>query len=1143
MRSKQRDTLLLIGDKNSDRVALRSTFESKFYILEAESIHQGTLLLQQNSGFIALVLVDAPLEKGEELTDLIEACRPDEKHKIPVICLIDGTGTGHNEEYAFILGADDVVTKPYTTLSIQRRVQILVDLTGHQMNLEKMVGEQSEVIRRNNQVMVDTLSTVLEYRSAESGHHVLRIRRFTKVLLEEVAKNHPEYGLRQHDIDIITSAAALHDIGKVSIPDVILNKPGRLTKDECAVMKTHTTIGSQLVEGLKAMGDEEYLSYIRDITLYHHERWDGKGYPHGLKGDEIPLCAQVVGLVDAYDALTNERVYKKAYSHEKAVSMILNGQCGLFSPELLECFKQVQEEFYDLSQQYADGRDPQSDDIRMPAAEARVDRTAIQPGSALHLSQQKNQALLHYINCTIMEMDMDKRAYHIIYNPNPDFGRLFDGASFAEVPERILNEGMHPDDRHRGSEQFGEGMMQMFHQGVNRYSFSCRMYGALENQYVPYTITLQKVHTDDEKARLLLVIFRREEGTQTQPKRRTALWEVPAIQEMSSASLCIMNDDALTVRQGIGSLTHLTGYQLNEMWSEFSNSLVAMVVSQDQETVRQSLRKKNSRSGKSELVFRLRGKYGPVWVLGKSRTQVDVDGVEYHYATVTEISEVKKKYDLLERSTRRMQVVFDQTDNVFFEWEAATDHMTYSDAWEKRFGYSLERERFSEQLRRGVHFHPDDLPQVRAAARLMAYEGGEGTVVDFRVANADGRYFWSRARAAAVFDEEGKLSHVVGVVYDIDALKSEALNQQQKALKDELTQLLNRNSTQREIQSYLDRRHETNSAAMLMIDIDNFKLVNDNLGHLYGDAMLKQVGTILRSLFRSQDVVGRFGGDEFMVFLKDVPGRELVENKCALLVETLGRQLKKLTPKLPVSISVGAAMTPEDGVNFPALYRSADEALYMAKRQGKNCYHLYSSRDKMELMAAPGNHANPVTRIDSDFRTAMDDNAIVRFVFNSLYESHDTKKTIQEMLAFIGLHFNVSRVYIFEDSEDGSVCNNTFEWCNSGIEPQIQNLQNLNYEEDLPGFREAYDKNGILHCTSIEELTLAVRTIVEPQGIKSMLHCTVFEAGNRRGFMGFDECTANYIWTQEQVAALKLLAGVISTFLVKLRLREKMKGE
>ena len=386
MISRLKDTLLLIGGIDSDRFRLREIFQDSYDLLEAETVHQACMLLEQNGSCIAAVLADLPPNSSDDLRTLIARCHHGSPDEIPTILFITSDRKEEQEDHLFALGTTDVVTRPYTDGTARRRVQVIIDLFLHKWHLEKLVDEQSQTIRNTNQIMLDALSAIIEHRSTEEGNHVLRIRRFTEILLNEVAAACPEYGLTESSIGIISNAAALHDIGKISIPDSILNKPDRLTAEEFDVIKSHTTIGSQLVETLSGMGDPEYLRYAYNIALYHHERWDGKGYPCGLKENDIPICAQVVGLADAFDALTSHRVYKPAMPYEQAFNMIVNGECGVFSPKLLECYKHVRSQFVDLAHQYADGYSPKSDHITMPLPGPVWQRHAL---DSLQLSQVK----------------------------------------------------------------------------------------------------------------------------------------------------------------------------------------------------------------------------------------------------------------------------------------------------------------------------------------------------------------------------------------------------------------------------------------------------------------------------------------------------------------------------------------------------------------------------------------------------------------------------------------------------------------------------------------------------------------------------------------------------------------------------------
>ena len=1139
MKSGYKDTLLLIGDAGSDRSNLHSIFEASYYLLEAENAAQGILLLEQNARYIAAVLADIPLDNGGELRSLVEAAQTNGEDQIPVIALISPSGTGENEEYAFVLGAADVVLKPYTKLAVQRRIQVLVDLYQHQWHLEKLVENQSNTIRSANQTILDTLSSIIEYRSAESGNHVLRIRGFTKILLEALAGSFPEYGLDETTIDIITSAAVLHDIGKISVPDHILGKPGRLTEQEYAVMKAHTTIGSEMVEQLKGLGDTTYLRYIYNITRYHHERWDGGGYPEGLVGDAIPICAQVVGLTDAFDALTTQRSYKPAYAYDVAVNMILNGECGMFSPKLLECFKRVRQQLVELAIKYADGYSPKSDDIRIPLPGPAPQTFAL---DALQLSQLKYHTLLHHMNDTVIEMDLENRIYHVVYNPNPDFVSLLENTPFDRLSDRIIRECVHPEESKEVAVKYATGMTQLFRQGSRKYSFTCRLFSPPHEEYRLYEITFQRLNTGNPDQRMMVVIFHAlgiSKGTPV-PAKPQSLLESPILYDLNNAVLCCLSDEAMTLREGISSLTPLTGYGIDDIWYKFGNSLIGLAVPEDRAALASAMQRQDIRSGRVECEFRLHHKSGqPVWVQCRSRASVAADGVEYRYHTLTDITKLKAREQALEQLLQRSRIVLDQTTSAVFEWDLAADKLTCTDKIRQRFGYQVEGEGYSRRMEGANNFHPDDLPLLREKLRALR-EGKITDLVDVRIANSEGRYCWSRIRATAVTDGDGRVSSLVGIVHDIDDLKSDALDMKKQAQRDELTKLLNKNSTQLEVVEYLGNREDRSLAAMLLLDLDNFKTVNDSLGHMYGDAVLTQVGNTLRNMFRSQDVVGRIGGDEFMILLKDLPNQEVIQDRCKLLVETLGNQLAQLMPNLAVSVSVGAAVAPRDGVGFTELYRHSDEALYTAKRKGKNQYKIYTALDKYDSMADPASRS---TVIDSDNHPTMDDDALMRFAFQSLYESRDVEATINELLSFIGMRFNVSRVYIFENNEDNTACSNTFEWCNQGIPPEKDHLQNLSYETDIPNWQSVYDKNGMLYCTDIEELDPVIRDVVEPQGIRSMLHCAILEQGAYRGFVGFDECTANCFWTPGQVTALRFLAEILAVFLIKERTLNRLKRQ
>jgi len=1135
MISKLKDTLLLVGDSSSDRVELRSIFEDSYNLLEAESIPQARMLLNQNINCIAAVLADVPLSDEDDIRALVTDSTADVRQAVPVVLIVEPAGTGEQEETAFRLGAADVVHKPYTSSGVLRRLQMLIDLYLHKWNLEKLVAEQGETIRNSNQVMMDALSAIIEHRSTESGNHVLRIRRFTKILLEDVAASCPEYNLTDSAIERITSASALHDIGKISIPDAILNKPGKLTAEEYEIMKTHTTVGSQLVKNLNGGGEVEYLRYAYNIALYHHERWDGKGYPAGLVGDEIPICAQVVGIADAFDALTTKRVYKPAYPYQRAINMILNGECGAFAPKLLECFKHVRDRFVKLALQYADGYSPKADQIMVPLPGPVLQTPKL---DSLQLSQVKYQTLLHYTNDLVIEFDLDQKIYHVVYNPNPDFEFLSFNGSYEDATRSLLITGIHPDDQEVVKEVSRAFTRDVFEHDIRKKIFRCRVYSPSQHSYLPYEITILRVNTQNKEQRIILTVFHKMGEGENTPKETASasLHAAPALYGLVSSALRCRCDKDMTIDAGARDLYFLTGYTEEEIRQEFGGRYLDLVFPEDRPAFFQAIQKIRDIGGKTENEYRLMRKDGTtLWVLDKSRIYVEADGAVYIYRAVRDNSVSRAAFHQLQASNERNRVIIDQSGGIIFEWDLLQDTLYCSPRWEEHFGYAPVSKNYGKQMGIATHFHPDDLPVVRSAIEQIK-KNYETISMDVRIADSNAKYLWTRITATAYLDENDALTRIIGILQDVDALKRAEIALKEQAERDSLTKLLNKASTQQFITEYLANRERESLSAMLILDLDNFKLINDNYGHLYGDAILSQVGSSLKKLFRSQDIVGRIGGDEFMVFMRDIPNVDLVHSRCELMLETFRSLLTKNTPGLNVSCSIGVALVPYHGNGYTDLFRHADEALYLSKSSGKNTYTVYDPQK--HLVSLPGSEHQP-TRIDSDEEPGMADASFVRYIFRRLYESDDIIDTIDNILTYVGEQLHVSRVYIFENNDDNTACSNTFEWCNEGITPEKDSLQNVSYITDIPGWPEVYNEKGVFYCTDISQLAPQFRAILEPQGIKSMLQCAIMDQGVFRGYVGFDECSVHRMWTQDQISLLEFLAEVLAMFLLKKRTQDK----
>lgn len=342
MEKRNLPQLLVVDDSEMNREILKEILGKEYQILEACDVEEALKMLEQYGTEISLVLLDIIMPKMDGFEVLAYMNRDKWIEDIPVI-MISSEGSESYIRRAYELGASDYISRPFDTKVVYQRVINMIKLYAKQRRLIHLVTDQIYEKEKNNRMMTGILSQIVEFRNGESGLHVLHINILTQLLLEKLMRKSENYDLSWSQQHMIATASALHDIGKIGIDEKILNKPGKLTKEEFEAMKQHTIIGARMLDRLEMYHDEEMMKYAYEICRWHHERYDGKGYPDGLKGEEIPISAQVVSLADVYDALVSDRVYKKAYSHEKAMEMILNGECGMFNPLLLECLVEIQD--------------------------------------------------------------------------------------------------------------------------------------------------------------------------------------------------------------------------------------------------------------------------------------------------------------------------------------------------------------------------------------------------------------------------------------------------------------------------------------------------------------------------------------------------------------------------------------------------------------------------------------------------------------------------------------------------------------------------------------------------------------------------------------------------------------------------------
>ena len=335
--------VLIVDDSEMNRELLAEMLGSEYKITEAENGEECMAALKQRGTGISLILLDIvmPVADGFDVLDYMTSTHRIED--IPVI-MISSENSEATVRKAYEFGVTDYISRPFDTRVVRQRVANTIKLYSKQKSLTKLVTEQVNEKEKNNRMMIRILSQIVEFRNGESGSHVLNIEKLTEMLMKQLLRKTDRYQIDPQMQELIPTASALHDIGKIGIEEKILNKPGKLTPEEFEIMKKHSVIGESILTSTAANMNEPLIKVASQICRWHHERYDGRGYPDGLKGDEIPISAQIVSLADVYDALTSERVYKKAFSHEKTMEMIQAGQCGVFNPILIECLVDIQED-------------------------------------------------------------------------------------------------------------------------------------------------------------------------------------------------------------------------------------------------------------------------------------------------------------------------------------------------------------------------------------------------------------------------------------------------------------------------------------------------------------------------------------------------------------------------------------------------------------------------------------------------------------------------------------------------------------------------------------------------------------------------------------------------------------------------------
>lgn len=527
-----------------------------------------------------------------------------------------------------------------------------------------------------------------------------------------------------------------------------------------------------------------------------------------------------------------------------------------------------------------------------------------------------------------------------------------------------------------------------------------------------------------------------------------------------------------------------------------------------------------------------------IWVFFGGKTATDELNRNVLDCVLIDITERKEYMKNLYVSEERYRLLAEITDTIIYEYDITTDTIRYSSQWEHKFGQPVVVHDMLTSLcdERCIDRDSQIALQDMFAALL---NGAKRASCEYRVHSANGESIWCLNQAMVICDENHVPIRIIGKISDINEIHKEREFLTEQAQRDPLTSLYNKRTTISLIQEFLLKQGKNGKHALMVIDIDEFKQVNDTLGHLFGDAVLCDIAADLQKQFRRSDIIGRIGGDEFVVFLKNTPETDFVIKAATALCETLQNCFTGEKKDYNISGSIGIALYPQNGTTYGELFKNADNALYLAKQEGKNRFSLYTeAREYGMLVELEQISGGERTRIPEKTAGFIGDDFSSR-LFEMFYEAKDINGAIAFTLQLVGKKYGVSRVSIFEFQPERNIYVNTYEWCAEGITPEKEHSQAVSLEEDYTMY---FDENGIFYCNDITSLKQPLRQLLEKRQIRSLLQCSILDEGMFRGFVGFDECRENRNWTKAEIDSLGLIARLLGLFVIKMRTHATLKS-
>ncbi len=600
------------------------------------------------------------------------------------------------------------------------------------------------------------------------------------------------------------------------------------------------------------------------------------------------------------------------------------------------------------------------------------------------------------------------------------------------------------------------------------------------------------------------------------------------INETVPGGILIMEyDPFLTITYANNGFYEMLGYTKEEFAHKFKNRCVDLMHSDDLLPTMDSLERQTQTSNKFDLQFRIRKKDGElIWVSCSGISMYSPDEPGRLNCIILDIDKNVKLLDKLNKEQELSRTIFDLSDDIIFDYDIINSTVSLSANISAKYKAPAFLTDCPQAIVDSGIIHEDDVELFLQIVEAMKL-GISNFKGEIRVKLSPEQINWFSIDYKLIFDNELFPVKSLGKITDVTAQRGLIEDLQIKAKTDPLTKIFNKEATNELIRKSL-AQNANEKAAFLIIDIDNFKGVNDNLGHQFGDSVLKIIADNIKHEFRENDIVGRIGGDEFVVFIKKIPSIDIITQKALALTNAFRRTYSGEKNNYKISGSIGIAIYPQDGTSFEELFKNADLALYESKKRGKDCYSFYDQ----SLSNKDSTDTNLMLYDERQIANFFKDDLIYN-IFEMLYETQDLYTTINMVLEIVGKQFDVDRCYIFEKSENGLVYSNTFEWCNQGTNSLIDNLQNLP-ESLFQGLFAQYSTEGIFFSNRAEDLqSIELYDRFPKENLQSILHCALLNNGKVTGFIGYHDCKNQRIWTIEEISTLSYIAKILSIFLVK----------